>query len=286
MFDSQEYIRTLKFPVLSANLPEYLQKLEKFLSPIIQDLNQHIDSFNAYIMHNSAQHDLDKIIAHFNENLEQILVVLDQRTFFRVSELFKDKIPIAPRSKSSIVEFQIFPITNNLSSALESIFRHCDASIEDIHYDRNVLTVTASSSAMDSIATAARKSSCNFTWHYPEKEASYKLSLINSRGINADFFTGLLPHLDKTQISRIKSLSSVKALELYLNTEDDALKHKLFKLSQATGTDAILQNNKSNFFRLIVFDMDSTLIRQEVIDEIARRVGVVDEVAVCSNLCI
>ncbi len=32
--------------------------------------------------------------------------------------------------------------------------------------------------------------------------------------------------------------------------------------------------------RLVVFDMDSTLIQQEVIDEIAKHAGVVGEVAV------
>lgn len=32
--------------------------------------------------------------------------------------------------------------------------------------------------------------------------------------------------------------------------------------------------------RLVIFDMDSTLIQQEVIDEIARHAGVVDAVSV------
>lgn len=39
--------------------------------------------------------------------------------------------------------------------------------------------------------------------------------------------------------------------------------------------DSVYRRNK----RLVIFDMDSTLIQQEVIDEIAKRAGVVDKVA-------
>ncbi len=38
--------------------------------------------------------------------------------------------------------------------------------------------------------------------------------------------------------------------------------------------------------RLVIFDMDSTLIQQEVIDEIARFAGVMDQVSVCVFLLI
>lgn len=60
------------------------------------------------------------------------------------------------------------------------------------------------------------------------------------------------------------------------------LRTDLFELSANHGSDIALQpddvfrKNK----RLVVFDMDSTLIRQEVIDEIARHAGVVEQVAV------
>jgi hypothetical protein len=61
-----------------------------------------------------------------------------------------------------------------------------------------------------------------------------------------------------------------------------ALRAQLFQLSTHHNTDVALQQH--NVFRrnkrLVVFDMDSTLIQQEVIDEIARHAGVMDQVSV------
>src|SRR5690625_6148686 len=53
------------------------------------------------------------------------------------------------------------------------------------------------------------------------------------------------------------------------------------EISQELGVDISFQED--NIYRrnrrLVVFDMDSTLIQQEVIDEIAREAGVYDEVS-------
>ncbi|KAF9953805.1 hypothetical protein BGZ65_004455 [Modicella reniformis] len=61
----------------------------------------------------------------------------------------------------------------------------------------------------------------------------------------------------------------------------DKFRELLFQLSAAHGTDVALQPYDvfRKHKRLVVFDMDSTLIQQEVIDEIARHAGVVDKVA-------
>ncbi|KAI9218737.1 hypothetical protein BC828DRAFT_387811 [Blastocladiella britannica] len=65
------------------------------------------------------------------------------------------------------------------------------------------------------------------------------------------------------------------------DADTDAFRSELFALSRPYGTDVSLQ--EATVFRrskrLVVFDMDSTLIQQEVIDEIARDAGVVDKVA-------
>jgi len=60
----------------------------------------------------------------------------------------------------------------------------------------------------------------------------------------------------------------------------------LGKFEARTGIDIILQENTEyrKDKKLIVFDMDSTLIQQEVIDEIAAFVGVKAEVAVRCTL--
>ncbi|KAG0364412.1 hypothetical protein BGZ54_007549 [Gamsiella multidivaricata] len=61
----------------------------------------------------------------------------------------------------------------------------------------------------------------------------------------------------------------------------DKFREVLFQLSAAHGTDVALQPYDvfRKHKRLVVFDMDSTLIQQEVIDEIARYAGVMDKVA-------
>ncbi|KAF9361068.1 hypothetical protein BGX26_006156 [Mortierella sp. AD094] len=61
----------------------------------------------------------------------------------------------------------------------------------------------------------------------------------------------------------------------------DKFRESLFQLSAAHGTDVALQPYDvfRKHKRLVVFDMDSTLIQQEVIDEIARHAGVVEQVS-------
>ncbi|TCO08916.1 phosphoserine phosphatase SerB [Natronoflexus pectinivorans] len=61
----------------------------------------------------------------------------------------------------------------------------------------------------------------------------------------------------------------------------EAMKTRFIEISGSTGVDIAFQ--KDNIFRrnrrLICFDMDSTLIQAEVIDELARKAGVYDEVS-------
>jgi len=62
--------------------------------------------------------------------------------------------------------------------------------------------------------------------------------------------------------------------------EPEGLRHKLLKISKKTGID--ISFHVDNIYRharkLIVFDMDSTLIQCEVIDELAKHAGVGDQV--------
>ncbi|KAF9933703.1 hypothetical protein FBU30_004711 [Linnemannia zychae] len=61
----------------------------------------------------------------------------------------------------------------------------------------------------------------------------------------------------------------------------DKFRESLFQLSADHGTDVALQPYDvfRKHKRLVVFDMDSTLIQQEVIDEIARHAGVMEKVS-------
>lgn len=60
-----------------------------------------------------------------------------------------------------------------------------------------------------------------------------------------------------------------------------ALRDGALVLSETLGVDIVIQQNARDHVqpRLVCFDMDSTLIKAEVIDELARRHGVGDEVA-------
>merc|ERR1719301_267983 len=61
---------------------------------------------------------------------------------------------------------------------------------------------------------------------------------------------------------------------------EDELKNRLLATSREVGADIAFQEDNVERWgrRLIVFDMDSTLIQQEVIDEMAKIAGVEEEV--------
>ncbi|PCF97169.1 phosphoserine phosphatase SerB [Vreelandella nigrificans] len=61
----------------------------------------------------------------------------------------------------------------------------------------------------------------------------------------------------------------------------DALRHAALSLGETLDVDIVIQQDERDAVspRLVCFDMDSTLIKAEVIDELARRHGVGDEVA-------
>lgn len=88
-------------------------------------------------------------------------------------------------------------------------------------------------------------------------------------------------------IERITRLTenSLKCLELIVRVpaelEHSELKRTLFKVSNEIGVDIAVQPESlfRRSKRLIVMDVDSTLIRHEVIDELARLVGVEAQVA-------
>jgi phosphoserine phosphatase len=92
-------------------------------------------------------------------------------------------------------------------------------------------------------------------------------------------------------IRRIGRLSSgaVHALELHLGLRagesPEPLRRALLVLSTATGLDVALQPESlfRRAKRLVVMDMDSTLIRIEVIDELARAAGVTDQVSAITH---
>ena len=86
------------------------------------------------------------------------------------------------------------------------------------------------------------------------------------------------------KISRL-SESTLASVELHVllppGRDSDALKRTLLAVATSAGFDVSLQRESlyRRSKRLVVMDMDSTLIRIEVIDELARAAGVVDRVS-------
>ena len=125
----------------------------------------------------------------------------------------------------------------------------------------------------------------------------YAATILNQNGLNPEFLHRWIELLLKHKISVEKmtrlnkgdTMLSCADMKLSVPATVDmmVLRNELVKLSGPYGTDIALQiddvfrKNK----RLVVFDMDSTLIRQEVIDEIAKYAGTSDRVAVRRMRC-
>ncbi|RKP26207.1 HAD-like domain-containing protein [Syncephalis pseudoplumigaleata] len=117
----------------------------------------------------------------------------------------------------------------------------------------------------------------------------YAATVLNRHGLTAAFLDDWTKLLlaERISVEKMTRLNAgrVCCADYQLSVPDDvdlvALREKLFQLSMQHATDVALQQH--NVFRrnkrLVVFDMDSTLIQQEVIDEIARHAGVMDQVA-------
>ncbi|KAJ2959525.1 hypothetical protein NQZ79_g5035 [Umbelopsis isabellina] len=119
----------------------------------------------------------------------------------------------------------------------------------------------------------------------------YAATLLNQNGLTSEFlfkWTQLLleNHISVEKMRRLNvGDGKVSCAEYQISVpeslEMDSMKKQLIELSRSFGTDVAMQND--NVFRknkrLVVFDMDSTLIQQEVIDEIARHAGVMTKVS-------
>jgi len=123
-----------------------------------------------------------------------------------------------------------------------------------------------------------------------DNRLKYTATVLNQNGLTSQFLNDWTKLLLETKISvekmiRLSKDKQLNSIDFRLSVPNDLdfddLRKRLYQLSARHGTDVALQN--LNVFRknkrLVVFDMDSTLIRQEVIDEIAKHAGVVDEVA-------
>jgi phosphoserine phosphatase len=117
----------------------------------------------------------------------------------------------------------------------------------------------------------------------------YIISVVNQNGLKADFLEDISRTLAESNINiqRIDNITEdeFKSLDIATtaqteNIDWDEVKKKLIQISNQHSTDlAMLKNDVWRWNkRLIVFDMDSTLIQSEVIVEMAKVHGVGEEV--------
>ncbi|KAJ1646738.1 Phosphoserine phosphatase [Dispira simplex] len=118
----------------------------------------------------------------------------------------------------------------------------------------------------------------------------YTATVFNQRGLTTEFLylwtRFLLDHkISVEKMIRLDREPICSAIDYILSVPEDQditmMRNKLIALSIAHATDVALQ--PYNVFRrnkrLVVFDMDSTLIQQEVIDEIGRYAGLTEQIA-------
>ncbi|PRT53457.1 Phosphoserine phosphatase [Wickerhamiella sorbophila] len=109
------------------------------------------------------------------------------------------------------------------------------------------------------------------------------LTALSKSTIPAGFKTGLVELLQQNNvaISNHKDLNpSGSAIEYELEGYHDGVKNKLYNFSNESKVDIVVQpSHPTRQKKLVVFDMDSTLIQHEVIDMIAAYAGVEEEVS-------
>lgn len=105
-------------------------------------------------------------------------------------------------------------------------------------------------------------------------------SIISEQGLNIDKITRISGRRHLTDDSNMV-MSVIEFSVRGVPCDEDKLKKNFLQVSKDTGIDLAFQED--NIFRrnrrLVCFDMDSTLIQAEVIDELARCAGVYDEVS-------
>ena len=112
------------------------------------------------------------------------------------------------------------------------------------------------------------------------RELQRVTSIISQHGLNieqTDRLSGRVPLDAPTQLSK----SCIELRVCGEPADSEALRADFFNLAQELGVDIALQEDTlfRRNRRLAVFDMDSTLIEAEVIDELAKAAGVGDQVA-------
>eukprot|EP00158_Paraphelidium_tribonemae_P005165 Partr_v1_DN27200_c2_g1_i1_m16054 putative phosphoserine phosphatase len=220
--------------------------------------------------------------------------------------------PAASLASQKIIVSMSGPHGTDIIGALIKNLAAFDIAIEDLMFSRLYHNVTCaalirlsapSSRLFRDLATSANQWEAELKFDvYDETDKlprslqdapyfnrhKYTATAVNPTGLSAKFlneWTQLLLSY-KISVESMKRLNEGQLcvldmrLSVPIEVDFDKFRADLFQLSSQMGTDIALQpdNIYRRNKRLVIMDMDSTLIQQEVIDELAKYAGVVDEV--------
>ena len=116
--------------------------------------------------------------------------------------------------------------------------------------------------------------------HISAEHISLVSKLVSDQGLNIDVITRLSGRISFKK-TNVKPRAAIQLSVTGHPIEPDAIRSKLSEIAGETGIDIAIHMDDAyrRNRRLVVFDMDSTLIQAEVIDELAKHAGVGDEVA-------
>lgn len=168
---------------------------------------------------------------------------------------------------------------DGLSAAIRSYAEDnaCEVSIDSVL----ARDTTCSAQPVCRLLLAGRKVSLTDIAAVSEVASTFKLPFETIQWLSGGgAATGNETRGDMTQ-QRGDSFSVVECLSSSTPSDEKSLRHVLLQLSQERQIDIHLQENSydSRHRRLVCFDMDSTLIDAEVIDELAKEIGVGEQVA-------
>jgi len=137
------------------------------------------------------------------------------------------------------------------------------------------------------VGAVAKQESGSSCWQHYFKNR-FVITLVQKPHISSESLSAMFNVFAELRINVVKferlSVQEMAALQLTVNVPEDldvsAFAGQLAEVSKKWGADIAFQRDDLERWmrRLVVFDMDSTLIQQEVIDELAKMAGVETEV--------
>lgn len=241
-----------------------------------------IKSSNTYENENDTSRNYEMNISSSAENYADIL---------------KQVFAILKEFNVNVIDFQIAKTSQNVVSVglvldLNFQFIEMYSKINKI-INANNASISVKALGEKTLLTKEEKENKNEESNNEAPYNNYVATLINKEKLDSEFLNHWFQFLSENKIivKNVKRLNkitepNVRVMDVFLDipsgSDISELKKQIFQLTSTFGTDIALQvdNVYRKNKRLIVFDMDSTLIQQEVIDEIARHAGVVKEVSV------